>query len=310
MTEADIRLHFINDPALLHDVERVQQAVWGPEDVVPDHMLLSLVHGGGVLIGAYERERLVGFVFGFPAFDQVEGRIEVRHHSHLLAVLPEKRDLGIGFKLKRAQWQWVRRQGVERITWTYDPLQSRNAYLNIGRLGAVCSTYLPNYYGEMTDTINAGMPSDRFFVDWWVNSPRVNNRLEKRPRRPLDLGDYFSAGAEIINPTRLAPSGFPAPPENTWLLESLAQTLGTDVPPQQNQPPFYLVEIPPDIQQLRAAEPALALHWRQHTREVLTALFLRGYLVTDFVFTGGESPRSFYLLSDGERRLAAFSKKS
>ena len=308
MTDANLRFLFINDPERLHEVEDVQKAVWGPQDVVPDHLLLSAVHAGGVLIGAYLDERLVGFVFGFPAFDQVEGKIDLRHHSHLLAVLPDVRDLGIGFKLKRAQWQWVRQQGIERITWTYDPLQSRNAYLNVARLGAVCSRYLPDYYGTMTDSINAGMPSDRFLVDWWVNSPRVNNRLEKRPRRPLDLGDYFSAGAEIVNPTKLSPSGFPQPPEKTWLLESLAESLGAEIPLPENQPPFYLVEIPPDIQAMRAAEPDLALRWRRHTREVFTALFARGYLVTDFVFTGGESPRSFYLLSDGERRLTAFSK--
>ncbi len=310
MKEINARLEFVTDPGELYKVEEIQESVWGPNDVVPDHLLLASIHAGGLLIAAYVEERMVGFVFGFPAFDKTGDRINLRHHSHMLAVLPDARDAGIGFSLKRAQWQWVRQQGIERITWTYDPLQSRNANLNIARLGAVCSTYLQDYYGEMTDVINAGMPSDRFSVDWWVNSPRVNNRLESRPRRPLELGDYFSAGAEIVNPTKISSAGFPLPPENTWLIETVAAELGADVPVPEKQPPFYLVEIPPDIQLLRDADPDLALRWRLHTREVFLSLFARGYLVTDFVFTGGESPRSFYLLSDGERRLAAFSKQS
>jgi predicted GNAT superfamily acetyltransferase len=226
----------------------------------------------------------------------------------MLAVVQGKRDMGIGFGLKRAQWQWVRQQGLERITWTFDPLQSRNAYLNIARLGAVASTYLPEYYGDMTDAINAGLPSDRFRVDWWVNSPRVADRLDKSPRRPLELGDYFSAGAEILNPTRLAGSGFPQPPEVTWSTAGLAEALGVDASAGPGQPPFYLVEIPPDFQSLKEADPELALRWRHHTREIFQRLLGSGYLVTDFVYMRGESPRSFYLLSDGERRLGAFRK--
>lgn len=300
----------INDQEGIRQVEALQEEVWGRADVVPDHLLLAAIHGGGVLLGAFAGTEMAGFVFGFPAFDKAPQGLILRHHSHMLAVRPELRDSGIGFMLKRAQWQWVRRQGIERITWTFDPLQSRNAYLNIGRLGAVCSTYLPDYYGEMTDVINAGLPSDRFQVDWWVNSPRVEDRLAARPRRPLELGDYFSAGAEIVNPTRLADSGHPVPPEGTWLAESVAESLGAEPPPQSAHPPFYLVEIPPDFQSLRDQEPELGLRWRMHTREVFQRLFTRGYLVTDFIYMRGASPRSFYLLSDGERRLDAFRKSS
>ena len=120
----------------------------------------------------------------------------------MLGVHPAYRDHGIGFTLKRAQWQMVRHQGLDRITWTFDPLLSRNAYLNIARLGAVCNTYLRAVYGELRDGINAGLPSDRLQVDWWVNSQRVNRRLSRRARPPLDLAHYLAAGAQVINPTR------------------------------------------------------------------------------------------------------------
>ena len=284
--------------------------VWGDDLAVPDHLLQATVHGGGLLIGAFDREEeMVGFVYGFPAFDQEEDSIRLRHHSHMLAVVPERRNAGIGFALKRAQWQWVRQQGLDRITWTFDPLQSRNAYLNIARLGAVTSTYLEDYYGEMTDAINAGMPSDRFLVDWWVNSPRVEDRLKDSPRPPLELGDYFSAGAEILNPTRLSEAGYPEPPENTWDPAQIAGADSPDLPPPGPQPPFYLIEIPPDFQSLKTADPELGLHWRLHTRTLFQRMLSRGYLVTDFVYLRGESPRTFYLLSDGERRLGAFRKK-
>lgn len=310
MAASDLKIRLISDIAGIRQVEALQNTVWGREDVVPYHMLLAAVHGGGVLLGAYREDELAGFVFGFAAFDDQEGELNLRHHSHMLAVRPEARDMGIGFALKRAQWQWVRRQGIERITWTYDPLQSRNANLNIRRLGAVCSTYFPDYYGEMTDLINAGLPSDRFQVDWWVNSPRTENRLHKRPRRPLALEDYFSAGAEIVNPTQIGPAGHPLLPEKPWSLGGVAEDLGAEAPQPPPQPPFYLIEIPPDFSALKEADAGLARRWRLQTRELFQSLFGRGYLVTDFLFLRGESPRSFYVLSDGERQLGAFQKKA
>ena len=107
----------------------------------------------------------------------------------------------------------VRHQGIDRITWTYDPLLSRNAHLNIARLGAVCNSYIRDAYGEMRDELNQGVPSDRFQVDWWVNSKRVLRRMSKRPRPPLDLAHYLAAGIPIINPTRIGSDDLPRPAE-------------------------------------------------------------------------------------------------
>ena len=307
MDAAEPLIRVLSSQADIRAAEGMQRAVWGTEDVVPYHLLWAGIHHGALLIGAFVEDRLVGMVYGFPDVRFQKSEALISHHSHMLGVHPDFRDSGIGFLLKRAQWQIVRKQGIDRITWTYDPLQSRNAYLNISRIGAVCSLYLPDYYGEMRDQINVGHPSDRFQVDLWVNTSRARDRMSRSPRRSLELGDYFSAGAQIVNPTRLGPEGLPQLPEQVWSMREVSESLGVQPPPRgEITPPFYLVEIPPDIQHLRQADPDLALKWRLHTRQLFTELFENGYIVTDFIYMRGESPRSFYVLSDGERQLGGF----
>jgi predicted GNAT superfamily acetyltransferase len=147
----------------------------------------------------------------------------------------------------------------------------------------------------MRDGLNAGLPSDRFQVDWWVNSHRVNRRLSRRARRPLDLAHYFAAGTEIINPTVINEDGFPVPSNSVVDLPA-DDRLGELVP-------LLLAEIPADFPILKAASPGLALDWRLHTRHLFEDLFARGYLVTDFVHLKGTHPRSFYVLTHGDSVL-------
>lgn len=305
-------------------VEELQRWIWsGSEiEIVPLHMLLAAVHNGGLAIGAFEIEEsqfidqtqafedsvgsddssettdglLIGFTFGFPGIYQTADGPRIKHHSHMLGVLPAYRDRGVGFLLKRAQWQMVRHQGLDRITWTYDPLLSRNAHLNITRLGAVCNTYIPNYYGEMRDDMNIGLPSDRFQVDWWVNSRRVIHRLSKKPRRKLDLAHFLAAGIQIINPSKAGKYGLPVPQEKP-IPEQILETL------QQSDHPMLLVEIPADFLDLKAKDAGLALSWRYHTRALMEGCFALGWLVTDFIHLPGTYPRSFYVLSHGESTL-------
>lgn len=276
-------------------VEDLQRRVWGADDaIVPHHLLLTVAHNGGVILGAYVEAQMVGFVFGFPGLFQTPEGPQIKHCSHMLAVLPEYESQGIGYYLKRAQWQMVRQQGIPLITWTYDPLLSRNAHLNIARLGAICNTYVPNMYGDMRDSLNQGLPSDRLQVDVWVNTPRVQNRMSKRPRGQLDLAHYLSAETTILNPTHLDENGWPLPTSSTSLPAPAEKTAS---------PALYLLEIPSNFYALKTTQPALALQWRLHIRELLQGLFARGYLITDFVYLKGEHPRSFYVLSDGERTL-------
>jgi predicted GNAT superfamily acetyltransferase len=213
----------------------------------------------------------------------------------MLAVHPDFRGKGMGFQLKRAQWQIVRHQGLDRITWTYDPLLSGNAYLNIARLGAVCSTYLREVYGEMRDELNKGLPSDRFEVDWWVNTQRVSRRLGKKARLRLDLAHILAAGAEVINPTQINKQGWPVPAEVSNFPEALENV--------DLVPAILLVEIPADFQALKTDNFELARLWRNHTRLVFEKLFEVGYLVTDFVHLPGSTPRSYYVLTHGEATL-------
>jgi predicted GNAT superfamily acetyltransferase len=284
----DIRM--LETPQEMEAVVELQRLVWpGDElEILPVHMLQAAVHNGGLVIGAYSRDRLVGFVFGFPGFETTPQGLRLIHASHLAGVHPEFRDAGLGFRLKRAQWQLARRQGVERITWTYDPLQSRNANLNITKLGAVCNTYIPNYYGQMGDALNAGVPSDRFQVDWWVNSHRVRRRLGVNPPGKLDLAHYLGASTPFVNRTSLNAAGFALPQ-------------ASDATPADA--PLLLLEIPADVQAIRAVDLELAIAWSQHVRDLFLELFDQGYLVTDFVHLSGPSPRSFYVLSDGTATL-------
>lgn len=280
-------------------VEELQQQVWpgSATDVVPAHLLVTAAQNGGLVLGAYQQEQLVGFVFGFPGLYAAGEAMATKHCSHMLGVLPAARDDGVGFALKRAQWQLVRHQKLELITWTYDPLESRNGFFNITKLGAVASTYKREFYGQMRDGLNAGLASDRLQVDWWVNSPRVRTRMARRPRRKLDLAHYFQAGAEIANPTKLTGAGLPgpqSPPE--------APPWAADL---HERPRLVLIEIPSDFQSLKRADAALAQVWRTHTRELLENLFSTGYLITDFVYLSSTQARSFYILSDGNSTLGA-----
>lgn len=282
-------LRILDTPAHMQAVEELQLAVWGVVEA-PTPLLITFAHNGGLVIGAFDERRMIGFVAGFPGLIVTPDEIRVKHCSHVLGVLPEFRNRGVGYALKRAQWQMVRRQGVELITWTYDPLLSRNAHLNIARLGAVSRKYVPEMYGNMHDDLNRGLPSDRLQVELWVNSPRVQNRMSKHPRRQLDLAHYLSTGAEILNPTRLGEAGYPQPGP---------APAEVDAP----LPALALLEIPSDFHALKAADRDLALAWRLHVRALLQDLFARGYLITDFIHLKGDSPRSFYVLSHGDRTL-------
>ena len=311
------RLRILESPGDMVDVENLQRIVWpGNEtDVVPAHLLLAAVHNGGLVIGVYDvkaygeefskssfeiqgaseshSSNLVGFVFGFPGLYKTPDGPRLKHCSHMLGVHPDYRDKGLGFSLKRAQWQMVRHQGMDLVTWTYDPLLSRNANLNIAGLGAVCDTYLREAYGEMHDGINEGLPSDRFQVDWWVNSQRVERRLSKRARRKLDLAHFLAAEVPILNPTTIGSNGLPRPSQQQ-AFEQITKEMGAAL---------LLLEIPADFLTIKPADPVLAMDWRMHMREYFEGLFQNGYLVTDFIYLPGTSARSFYVLSHGMSTL-------
>ncbi len=265
--------------------------IWGggPADSVPAHLLITIVRNGGLAFGAFEDDEMIGLAFGFPAFaDTPQGHL-LKHCSHQMGVHPAHQGKGIGFALKQAQWQMVRQQGLDLITWTFDPLLSRNAYLNIARLGAICHTYKRNEYGEMVDSLNAGIASDRFQVDWWVNTRRVTQRLDTKNWVALGLKNYQEAAPQMLYiPETDVDLGLLRPPKIFF-------------PPSEK---LLLLQIPNDYQTLRTVDKPLAIDWRFFTREVFEEAFNTGYIVTDFIYDRSESlPRSFYVLTDGESTI-------
>jgi predicted GNAT superfamily acetyltransferase len=279
-------IKILESPEELTAVEELQRIVWpGSEtDVVPAHMLITAIHNGGLVAGAFVRDRLIGFIFGFPGIEFTPDGPRPKHCSHMMGIHPEHRDSGVGFALKRAQWQMVRHQGLDHITWTYDPLLSRNAYLNITKLGAVCNTYRRSEYGDMRDGLNAGLPSDRFQTDWWINTRRVERRLSKRARRPLKLENFAKAHLQPLYELQIPDGGWPRPPERFTPLDGR----------------LALVEIPSDFAGLKEADFSLARDWRFFSREIFETAFGSGFIVTDFVY---DNRRSFYVLSHGESTL-------
>lgn len=288
MPEWDIRI--VQSVEEMPALEELQRLTWpGSEtDVIPGHMLLAIIHNGGLAIGAYVIERgkpndyLVGMVFGFAGFYLTADGPRLKHHSHILAVHPDFRGKGLGFALKRAQWQMVRQQGIDRVTWTYDPLLSHNAHLNISRLGAVCNTYLCSEYGKMRDQLNTGLPSDRFQVDWWVDSNRVERRLSHRAQTLLTLEQINNTNSSICKISQVGEVPSPAS-----CLPHFIHSL-------------LIVEIPEKFQELKQVDPSLARDWRFSTREIFETAFRKGYYVTDFVHQEG---RSYYVLTYGEATL-------
>lgn len=154
-------------PTDLNALELLQQRVWGcaANEIVPAHLLQAHQHHGACVLEARLDGKLVGLLYAFPGPPGSDYL-----YSHLAAIDPEMQGRGYGRQLKLAQASWARERGYRRIVWTFDPLQASNARLNIGRLGAVCRRYLVDYYGELDDELNRGVPTDRFEVDWWLGS--------------------------------------------------------------------------------------------------------------------------------------------
>ncbi len=258
--------------------EALQQQIWAmPDnlDVVPLHLLVTAQRSGGVLLGAFDGHDLVGFVFGFPG---ISGNGVLKHCSHLLGVAPRYQSRSVGYRLKLAQRALVLAQGIDLITWTYDPLESRNAYLNIHKLGCVCSTYVRDYYGPMSDSLSAGLPSDRFQVEWRIGSERVRQRLTGESRmRPADP-------IVQVNSTVHTAEGHLAPGK---------VNLGLDAREIQ-------FEIPENHQAIKAVDPALSLEWRLAVRGICEAYFASGYFVAEFHHRRARGGgRSYYVLEAG-----------
>lgn len=238
----------------------LQKRVWGDDftEVIPVSMLKVVQQVGGIAIGAFVERRMVGFLFGVSG---IRNR-QLAHWSDTLAVLPEFRDLGIGRQLKCYQREVLLGEGVELVHWTFDPLESRNAYVNLTRLGAIAGEYRRDFYGATASILHEGMETDRLVASWAIRSHRVARRLAgERPR-----GWSYAAGAPLVNPW-LTRNDIPAPGEPDLAIAA----------------PVVRLAIPADIQALRARAPAASRDWRYTARAAFEEYLGRGYSATDLV---------------------------
>jgi predicted GNAT superfamily acetyltransferase len=270
-------------------IETLQKETWGigELEVLPTHFLHALQHNGALLLGAFDDDRLVGFTFATLGMIDKGNRIDevaaarLKLYSVVTGVHPDYQGQRVGHRLKLAQREFALRIGVRLITWTYDPLESRNGYFNISKLGAICNRYLLNYHGNLGG-INAGLPTDRFEVEWWVTSNRVQSRVSQQ-RRSLSLDALLGGGALLVNEATFNSEGQPVPPLNYISRPSN----------------LLLMEIPTNFQQIKQADPELARYWRDHSRTLFQELFHSDFIVTDFASYRDENGRrrSFYLLT-------------
>ena len=251
-------------------IELLQAEIWGTAiGVTPGIFLFIIAKEGGVVLLALEDDKPIGFNYGIIGLTATS---RVKLASHQTGVLPAYQDRGLGFALKLAQREAALSRKLNHITWTFDPLQGRNARLNLRKLGAVCADYVPNLYGDMPDTLNKGLPSDRFNVDWWIASEHVAQRLVERSEPDPD-----PAAIPVLNKVEIVRDGLPYPPE------SFDQPVGQ----------CCLVEVPADISSLKRQAPDIALAWRLHTRQIFQAVFGQGYTAVDLLYRAGYS---YYLL--------------
>ncbi len=251
-------------------VVELEKVIWGPgyADPVPAPILAVTTLRGGILIGAFDGDRMVGFVYSLPAIK--DGR--PTQWSHMLGVIPEYRQGGLGRELKMLQRERTIAMGLDLIEWTFDPLQAANAHLNFAKLGAVAEEYEVNVYGESTSPLHGGNPTDRLIAEWWVRSERVEQRLGgSLPMAPVVI-------VERANRTRA---------RGEWLEPVDVRTDLADR--------HISVEIPVGFSDMLARAPELALTWRLAVREIFLAYFGAGYRTVEFFLNRGAATGSYLL---------------
>jgi len=255
----------------------IQEEIWSGDVTVPPQLMLATIHNGGFVALGYVDgdERPAGFVFGFLGIYDYH----FRHHSHMLAIRPEHRGTGVAVALKEAQRDHCLDQGIEIMAWTMDPLEALNAYFNFAKLGTYAREYHRDFYGPMPDKLNAGLPSDRFYVEWPIGMDRTYKRLKGEDRSP-SLEDAEGEG-----------------------IRALLRADGTR--PVLQEPPagesHLLVEIPSDFQAIKRADASLALEWRIAARGAFEGAFAEGYAAVEFL--RGSDGRGAYLLVPQPQRV-------
>ncbi|HEX9886892.1 MAG TPA: hypothetical protein VGA70_10405 [Longimicrobiales bacterium] len=280
MTPHDITIRDLEGPDELRACRRFQGEVWGEtfSERVPVSILTVTRRLGGVVAGAFDSAgELAGFVFGMTGV--VDGVVE--HWSDMLAVRRDLRNAGIGRRLKAYQRERCLEIGVRRMRWTFDPLESRNAYMNLVHLGAVAPEYVRDMYGETDSPLHRGMETDRFVALWELDSERTRARLQGRERLPA-----------LVDVSGL-PHAFPVKQRGPVPRPGVPDLGSVGSGP-------YLVPVPHNIQAIREEDGKLALAWRTATREALAPALEAGGRVEELVL-GAEAVSYYVVVRAGER---------
>jgi chorismate synthase len=256
--------------------EELQQICWqsGPIEALPLHLMSTVQKEGGLVLGAFTPEgRLVGFLLGFLGREGAR----LKHCSHMAATHPAYSNRNIAYRMKQAQRAWMLAEGLDVCTWTFDPLESRNATLNIAKLGAVSRVYRRNIYGQMRDALNALLPTDRLVARWEVRGVRAEACAGgARVSAPV-------AGAALTE-TRL---------DGPYPALAGARSVGGEA--------LIGIQIPRDIQTIKREAPDMALDWRLGTRALFEAAFAAGYTVVNVTpDAGAPALLTRYTLALGE----------
>ncbi len=264
-----IVLRDVDNVTDMRALEDLQIEAWGDDerDIIPLNQFVAARYVGGTLIGAYENEDLAGFVYGF--YGHVRGCVV--HHSHMLAVLPAYRNHNLAFRLKLAQRERVLADGLaDRITWTFDPLQSLNAHFNFRKLGVVSETYKINVYGEAGSSFLHQNGTDRLFVTWMLDSFGVEKRVEPGSSSQNESAVRLLSKSDSNGPQRGAAASE----------ISTAECVS--------------IEIPTDINSVERRDIDAARRWRAETRSAFLEALSAGFWVTDYVLKNEET--GFYIL--------------
>lgn len=295
LTSIDFMRESEHEPIIIRDLTRIEevkqiaeleQEVWGlsDRDLMPVTHLVAAREAGGILVGAFAGSVLAGFAYGFIGYEQGETTL----HSHMLAVKAAYRQQNLGYRLKLAQRERALDRGIERMTWTFDPLQSLNAHFNFSKLGVVSNQYKINFYGEATSSFLHQTGTDRLWVSWLLASRRVRDRIAgKAENKPVEL-------AKQTPLVRMGEDGLPRLYEKE---EPLTQ-------------PNTVIEIPDSIDALQRTNPGAAAMWREATQQAFIQALARGYRVEEFYRIDEQGRLSgAYLLSAGELEPTASSIK-
>jgi predicted GNAT superfamily acetyltransferase len=248
----------------LPKIQQLEKSVWNMPPT-PVHQTFTALNNGGIILGAYDGDEVVGFLYSFAGFDGKNSYL----CSHMLGILESYRKGGFGVQMKWRQAEIAKNMGYPYITWTFDPLESLNAYLNLHKLGATGAYYKENHYGEMKDDLNQGLPTDRIQIIWHLDDYKSTTKKAAR----IDKNNVLLTN-EANKP-------------------AITEAFRNDI---SNNSAGWFAAVPMNFQHIKREDIELAKSWRYATRKVFQALFSHGYQATDLI-NDREKGISYYYFS-------------